>query len=184
MLKGNKIYLRAIEESDLSILRDWRNNEDFRKYFREYKELNMNNQKQWFDKFVVNDIKTLMLMIIDAKTDKKIGVCGLCYINWIHRYADLSMYIGDKSLYVDIEKNGFAWETMDLLFDYAFNRLALHKVWCEIYDFDIKKKKLFDNYGMHQDGILRDNYFYDGKYMNSYLYSILAHEWREGSKRR
>lgn len=178
MMAGDRIYLRAVEEEDLPLLRDWRNNENFRKYFREYQELNLSNQKLWFQKYVVEDKNTLMFVIVDKKSDEPIGVCGLCYINWIHRNADLSLYIGKDEIYIDSEEGGIAWDTLNVLFEYGFNRLGMHKVWCEIYSYDKPKHELFHNYGFHQDGVLRDNYFYDGKYQDSHLFSILADEWR------
>ncbi len=179
MIIGKKIALRALEESDLSSLRDWRNNENFRKYFREYRELNLNNQHDWFKKLVIGDDKTIMFGIVDLNSKELIGICGLCYINWIHRFADLSIYIGKDNIYVDIHEEGYAWETLNLLFEYGFNRLNINKVWCEIYEFDVKKHELFENFGFHLDGVLRENYFYDGKYQNGHIFSILSREWRE-----
>jgi len=35
MIKGKLTGLRAVEKEDLPILRDWRNNDNFRKHFRE-----------------------------------------------------------------------------------------------------------------------------------------------------
>ena len=65
MLKGEKISLYAIEREDLQQLRDWRNNPEFRKHFREYRELNMHQQEIWFDEKVVKDNSTLMFSIKD-----------------------------------------------------------------------------------------------------------------------
>lgn len=182
MLIGKSVNLRALSESDLPRLQHWRNNEEFRKFFREFKELTLQHQKNWFERFVVNDDRTLMFGIEDSTTGELLGVCGLCYINYIHRYADLSLYIGKDNIYIDPEEGGFAWDTMQLLCEYAFDRLNLHKIWCEIYEFDEKKHKLFENFGLHRDGVLRDNYFYDGKYQNSHIFSILDHEWRDKYK--
>lgn len=182
MLIGKKVILRAVEESDLPILRDWRNNEEFRKFFREYQELNLSNQLGWFKKYVVEDKNTLMFMIEDISTGEPVGVCGLCYINWIHRNADLSLYIGKDDIYIDTDPSGYSFDILNQLFEYGFNRLNMHKVWCEIYSFDQKKHELFNNFGFTQDGVLRDNYFYDGKYQDSHLFSILADEWRNSKK--
>lgn len=178
MLIGNKVTFRGLEESDLPQMREWRNREDFRKYFREYRELNAVDQKTWFDSQGVKNDKTIMFAILDSNTQEFIGVCGLCYINWVYRHADLSLYIGKDNLYIDTDRDGYAWASLDLLFEYAFNRLNLHKVWTEIYSFDPKKNKLLPDYGFSNDAILRDNYFYDGKYMDSIIYTILADEWR------
>jgi len=174
MLKGKKVSLHAVERADLQQLRDWRNNPDFRKYFREYRELNMQQQEQWFEKSVVDDNNTQMFVIRKKEDNELIGCCGLIYINWVHRNADLSLYVGWEDTYIDEE--GYAEESCKILLDYGFNELGLNKVWTEIYEFDDKKKALYDKLSFQQDGLLRDNYWYDGKWCDSRILSLLSHE--------
>lgn len=176
MIRGEKVGLRALEESELDILLKWRNNPNYRQYFREYRELNMTTQKKWYDSKVINDNSTIMFSIIELETKELIGVCGLCYINWINGNADLSLYIGKNDCYIDNE--GLAEETCKLLFKYAFDELRLNKVWTEIYLIDNLKIALYKKLGMHIDGILRENYFHDGKFIDSYIFSILNKEFR------
>lgn len=171
MIKGEKVYLKAIEREDLPYLMDWRNRPDFRKYFREYREINSDMQEKWYENKVINDNSTIMFSIKDIENNQLLGCCGLCYINWIHRYADLSLYIGWNNEYID--NKGYALEACELLFNYAFNELNLNKIWTEIYEFDNKKKNLYESMGFKVDGILRQNYFYDGKWWNSYILSLL-----------
>lgn len=170
MLKGNKIILYSIEKTDLPQLKEWRNNPDFRKNFREYREINDEMQNIWFEKFVVNDKNTIMFSIKDNHSRELLGCCGLCYINWVHRHADLSFYIGKDNLYVD---NVYAPDAVDVLINYGFNELGLNKIWTEIYEFDTKKINFLQKYGFKKDGQLRENYFYDGKWWDSYILSFL-----------
>ena len=46
MIKGQHTALRAIEREDLPSLLSWRNDPDLRKYFREYRELNFQQQRK------------------------------------------------------------------------------------------------------------------------------------------
>jgi len=178
MILGDKVVLRAIEPEDLDILMVWRNQPEFRKYFREYREINFEMQKKWFETIVLGDRNTLMFSIVLQETGELIGCCGLCYINWIHRYAELSIYIGYRNAYID--DNGYAEEACKLLFQYAFGELNLHKVWAEIYDFDEKKIELFRKLGMTTDGKLRDNYYYNGAWYDSLVFSVLKSEFLTG----
>jgi RimJ/RimL family protein N-acetyltransferase len=173
MLKEKNVFLTSVEKNDLPQLKDWRNNPDFRKNFREYRELNDEMQNNWFDKIVVNDKNTIMFSIRDTANRELIGCCGLCYINWVHRYADLSFYIGKDNLYVD---DKYAAEAVDLLIKYGFNELGLNKIWTEIYEFDLKKINFLQNYGFKKDGQLRENYYYNGKWWDSIIFSLLTGE--------
>lgn len=179
MLKGLVVGLVAIEREDLKQLMVWRNKQEFRKYFREYRELNITMQEQWFEKKVLNDPTTIMFSIRRLSDDVLLGCCGFVYVNWVHRHADLSLYIGWKDAYID--KEGYAEEACKLLLKYGYDELVLNKVWTEIYSFDKKKKDLYNKFGFHQDGLLRQNYFYDGQWWDSLILSLLSSEFTESS---
>ena len=176
MMRGEKVYLCPVEKDDLEQLRIWRNQSDFRKYFREYREIGKDMQMKWYETKVLNDPSTIMFSIRKVETDELLGCCGLCYINWVHRNADLSLYIGWNNTYID--KEGYAAESCNLMFDFGFKELGLMKIWTEIYEFDTAKYELYSSLGMKQDGLLRNQYFHDGKWWNSRIISLLSSEWK------
>ena len=172
MIKGKKVGLRAVEKEDLPFLRDWRNIPDFRKNFREVRELSLTDQEAWFNSLQNSKHINYMFTIVDLDSQKPIGAGGLLYINWIIRSADFSFYIGDQEKYIG--NDGIAKEAAKLLIDYGFNNLNLHKVWMELYEFDSEKLNFFQKeFKFKQDGLLRDNCFEDGRYWNSYILSFL-----------
>ena len=178
MLTGEKICLRAIEETDLDILRNWRNRPEFKRNFREYREISNTMQHNWFNKIVNGDDRTIMFSICDKETGKLLGCCGLCYINWVQRNADLSLYIGYKNSYIDDE--GIAEEACRLMFEYAFGELNLHKVWTELYEYDGMKIDFYTKkFGFKIDGVLRDNHYMDGKWWGSTMLSLLKAEFEK-----
>ena len=73
MLIGKKVFLTAVERGDLKQLMDWRNDVEFRKHFREYRELSMAMQERWFEKKVLKDPATIMFSI-RRLSDKKLLV--------------------------------------------------------------------------------------------------------------
>jgi RimJ/RimL family protein N-acetyltransferase len=177
MIKGKKVGLRAVEREDLVLLRDWRNIEEFRRNFREIRELNLLNQSNWFERVSVNP-NDFMFMIVRLEDNMPLGACGLLYTNWIIRSSDFSFYIGHEEAYID--KKGYAEEAADLLINYGFSNLNLNKIWMELYEFDSRKLSFFkEKFNFKQDGILRDNCFEDGKYWNSYLISLLKNEYQK-----
>lgn len=172
MIRGKKVGLRAVEKEDLPMLRDWRNITDFRKNFREQRELSMADQESWFESLQNTKHINFMFTIVDLKSDKPIGAAGLLYIDWYIRSADFSFYIGDKKKYIG--NDGIAKEAAQLLIDYGFNELNLNKIWMELYEFDNQKIDFFTNqFHFVKDGELRDNCFYNGKYWNSYIISLI-----------
>ncbi len=167
MLKGNLVGLRAIEKTDLTQLLQWRNNPEFRRFFREYRELNSENQLQWFEKYVINDPNTIMFAIVELETEKLIGACGLCYIDWVNRNADFSIYIGKDNLYID---TSFAIEAAQLMENYGFEELNLHRLWAEIYSIDEAKIKFFKELEFTQEGRFKETHWTEGKWVDSIYY--------------
>lgn len=178
MIKGKLTGLRALEREDLPLLRDWRNLEDFRKNFREFRELNMVNQENWFNR-MNNSEKDFMFGIVRLSDNKLIGAAGLIYVNWQIRSADISFYIGADEAYID--KDGLALCAAKSLIHHGFHTLNLHKVWTELYEFDKAKIEFFTKQlGFKKDGDLRDNCFHEGKYWNSHIFSKLESEYQHG----
>lgn len=175
MLTGEITGLRAIEESDLQQLLAWRNDPRMRRFFREYRELNMTQQKSWFDAKVNGDPATRMFAIIDLESKELMGAAGLCYIDPINRNADFSIYLGIDDLYIDED---YAPDAGRVLLRYGFEELNLHKVWAEIYSIDKPKQQLFYELGFTREGVHRETHWTEGKWVDSLFYGLLAKDFR------
>src|SRR3989304_8367889 len=178
MITGEFVGLRAVYEGDLITLLEWRNNPNFRKHYREYQELALPQQEEWFQQ-MLKDRSTLMFSITDLLAEtrggKLIGCCGLTYINWVSSTAEISLYIGKDDLYLDDHYALDAWQT---LMRYGFNELGMNKLWVEAYEFDKKRIFLCDSFGFHRDGCLRQHTFKAGGYWDSLIFSLLREEWK------
>ena len=69
MIKGKKVYLSAIEENELEQLRKWRNLPEYRKHFREYRDISASMQRKWFENVVNNDNSTIIFSIHYIEND-------------------------------------------------------------------------------------------------------------------
>jgi RimJ/RimL family protein N-acetyltransferase len=175
MIKGKKTGLRALEKEDLPKLRDWRNITDFRKHFREVRELSIHNQEKWLE-ITNNRSVDFMFGIVDLENGELIGAGGLLYINWINRAGDFSFYIGRDAAYID--NKGYAYDAAKTLIEYGFNNLNLNKIWMELYEFDEQKLRFFrEDFNFQTDGKLRQNCFEGGRYWDSYIISLLRSEF-------
>ncbi|MDR0871373.1 MAG: GNAT family N-acetyltransferase [Planctomycetaceae bacterium] len=176
MLKGKYTALRAVEKDDLPQLMEWRNRPEYRRFFREYLELNADKQQRWFDKLVLNDPNTVMFAIASLETGELLGACGLCYINWQNRTADFSIYIGKDNLYID---DKYAVDAANVMIRYGINELGVHRFWSEIYDFDEQKVRMFNTLGFTLDGRHRKTHWTEGKWCDSLYYALLDDDLRE-----
>jgi RimJ/RimL family protein N-acetyltransferase len=170
VFEGKNVNLRSLEIDDLGILKKWRNDKITRNHTREYRLLNMINQKQWFETIHKdNPPKFLMFGVID-KRKKLVGVCGLTYIDWKNRHCEISIILYLKNW----QKTKEAKETISLLINYGFGELNMRRLWVEIFDTIPENIKLFESLNFHREGILRDKLWRQKKWHNSYIYSKLS----------
>lgn len=170
MIKGDVVGLRAIEKEDLVTLLGWRNKPEFRLFFREYRELGIDNQLQWYEKYVLNDPNTRMFAIVELKSKELIGACGLCYIDWINRSADFSIYIGKDDVYID---DVYANDAAKVMEKYGFEELNLHRLWAEIYSIDQKKINFFKELLFEKEGRFKETHWTQGCWVDSLFYAKL-----------
>ena len=156
------VTLRALEESDLLHLRDWRNADWLRPYVREYRLLNMVNQLEWFKGISSSRDVAMFGILISGDLS---GVCGLTNINWVNRTAEISIYIIPKQ-----RGRGAAVATMLELEKVAFEDYNLHRLWAEVYAFNVPGCSLFDVCGYDQEGRMVQHVFKNGQYHDSLLY--------------
>ncbi len=180
MLNGTVTGLRAIERGDLPQLLAWRNQPDFRRFFREHRELSIDQQTRWYETAVLNDPGTRMFSVVERASGALIGATGLCYIDPINRSADLSLYIGARGLYID---DVFAPDAARTLIRYGFEELSLHRIWAEIYSIDTAKQRLFECLGFVVDGRHREAHWTEGRWVDSLFYGLLEQTWQRQGQR-
>jgi RimJ/RimL family protein N-acetyltransferase len=174
MLLGDHTGLRAIEREDLPQLREWRNKPELRRHFREYREIGTADQERWFERTSA-DPNTLMFAVVDRADGRLLGAGGLCFIDWVNRNCDLSIYIGADGAYID---DRFAPDAARTMLRYGFDELGIHRVWVEIYDFDEPKKVLLDELGFQLEGRHREHHFAEAGWHDSLFYGLLEGDWR------
>lgn len=169
-IEGKRIYLREVRLSDV--------NEDYYKWLND-NELSQYLETKFFpqsmeliEEYVANILGSRdnsFLAIIEKERDKHIGNIKLGSINWIHRFADISLFIGDKEVW----GKGYGTEAIKLVVDYAFNRLNLHRLQAGIYDGNIASIKAFQKAGFKEEANFKEKRFYNGSYMDEKIYGIV-----------
>jgi len=172
MLRGKKIHLTSVERESLEQMRNWRNQPEMRKYFREYREISKDMQENWYTKRVQSDREQVNFEIHENNTGALIGHCGLYYIDWLHRHAEFGIYVGDKTY----RSGGYGSDALRTLIKYGFNDLNLNKIWCEVYT-NNDALEVYKHLGFQHEGVLRQHYYNEGKYWDSTMLSMLKSEF-------
>ena len=74
--------------------------------------------------------------------------------------------------------NGYATEGARVLLGVAFTKLGLHRVWaiCDVRNH--ASYRVMEKLGMRREAWFKKDVWQKGEWRDSYLYAILAEEWR------
>jgi len=177
MIKGKKIILDSVEEKHLPLLLEWRNDPNFRQYYREYRVFTIEQQKKWWVDKIVNDNSWQYFVVKPIEEPERvIGAAGLTYIHPIYRTGEFAITLGDTAY----RGKGYGSDTLRTLIDHGFNDLNLNKIWCEVYE-NNKAVEIYRKIGFKDEGVLRQHVYKNGKYLDSYILSMLRSEYEPNS---
>ena len=116
--------------------------------------------------------------IHDMESGRLVGHIGLYYIDLIARKAEFSIYIGDMAF----RGKGIGSDALRTLIKYGFEELNLNKIWCEVYS-NNAAVDIYRKVGFVDEGVLRQNAFKNGEYVDGIVLSLLNDEWLENNKK-
>jgi len=121
---GKHVYLRhPTEEDALGKWHEWFSDEQTTKYLAERFWPNSKEAQLDFLKSL-RDRSRLALSVVTNANDEHIGVVSLSSINWVHRYADVAIVVGEKQYH----KGAYSVEAFGLILKVAFLRLNLRTI--------------------------------------------------------
>jgi RimJ/RimL family protein N-acetyltransferase len=176
-LQGDSIVLTPLGPSDVSPdYLAWLNDADVLRY-RGSKSFptTMAQLESWISSLPGRG--DLVLAIRTRDEGRHVGNIALNTILWTHRSAELSIMIGAK----DVWGRGHGSAAIDLVSRHAFETMNLHRVWSESPNpaFNATMKKL----DWKEEGIKRQAFFLEGKFIDLCCWSLLVDEWRSRSGR-
>jgi RimJ/RimL family protein N-acetyltransferase len=171
-----EITHRAIDRSDLCMLRVWRNSESVMPYCRQYRPLSIEDMERWYktlssdgDYNLVND-----LFVIQAEERVDIGVGGLVRIDWRNRKAEVSLYVANG------HQNYLAASLISVI-QYSFETLNLHKIYFPVYSFN-PYLEVYERH-MKREYVAHEEYYWNGKYHDRIILSLTEKQYEESGLR-
>jgi len=169
-LKGEHIYLRALEPEDLDFIYDIENNQDI---------WEISNTLTPYSKFLIKqylenahkdiyEAKQLRLVISTIKKET-IGLIDIFDFDFHNKRAGIGVLIKESSN----RHKGYGTEALQLLIDYCFKHLNLHQLYCNISEDNEASIKLFKHHNFVEVGLKKDWNIVNGAYKNEYLFQLI-----------
>ena len=140
MLKGEKILLRSLLDSDLDILINIENNPDNWKFGSEKKIFTKKDLINYINNSSASIKLTKQYRFVIEFSNTPIGFIDL--FNYTKKSCEVGVFILKK-----YRNKGFATDALKLIINYSFNSLKLDSIHCSINKNNISSIKLFTNCG-------------------------------------
>ena len=171
-LIGKKIYLRPLEKTDAEAIAPWLNDPEIRRNLARYVPLGIGDEVEFLAK-PRNSESELILGIALLENDKLIGSTGLHKIHPKDRSATFGILVGEKAEW----GKGYGTEATFLMAKHAFETLNLNRVQLHVREFNERGIRAYERVGYRREGLLRQDTFVDGRYVNTLVMAILREEW-------
>lgn len=173
-LKGNSIYLRALEPNDLEFIYAVENNESI---------WEVSNTQTPYSRFLIKqylknthqdlyEAKQLRLAICKDQDFPAVGLIDLFDFDPKNNRAGVGILIQNQE-----ERNiGIGTEALGLLIQFAFTQLNLHQLYANIDSENNSSLTLFTKFEFQKIGIKKQWNLVNGKYKDEILFQLINHQ--------
>ncbi|SIQ58086.1 GNAT family N-acetyltransferase [Maribacter ulvicola] len=165
-LKGDKIYLRALEQKDLQFLYElendtsvWEVSGTVTPYSKDVLQLYLDSAHR-----DIYDVKQLRL-VISSKEHNAVGLIDVFDFEPNHKRAGIGIVVLDKNQ----RNKGIGAEAITLLCNYLFDVLGLKQVFANILEENAPSLHLFKKLGFLEVGVKKDWVRFKNVYKNEVL---------------
>ena len=176
-LQGERVLLRPFEREDLVYVRKWLNDPEIRHLTGEVLPMSQAAAEAWYER-AKSDPERVWFAIVEKDSGQVIGETGLLRMFHAWRTTDLTIIIGEKSAW----GKGYGTEALRLLMDYAFGSLNFHRIAIGVVSTNERALRFYEKAGFRREGVQRDGYYYNHKYQDFIMMSILEDEYRNTPK--
>lgn len=170
-LKGNSIFLRALEPEDLEFIYTIENDESI---------WNVSNTQTPYSRFLIKqylenahqdiyEAKQLRLAICNNNTNKAIGLIDLFDFDPSNNRAGIGIIIHQP----ENRENGMGSEALQLLIKYSFTFLQLNQLYANISTENEISKALFTKFGFQLIGVKKQWNKVNNQYKDEALYQLI-----------
>ena len=169
IIKGKKVTLRAVEESDIELLRTLINAPEIERTVvgRSF-PVSSYQQKKWFEEYG-HSTDQLLRLIIETEKDGA--------VNRVAHRSDI------KILPSKVTESGIAVDAMNTLFKYAFDELNLNRIEGSVLDYNEQAIAMNQLIGYEFEGRQRQAVYKNGEYHDLILLSMLKEDFKEGARK-
>lgn len=174
IIRGENVYLRPITEADTELVLRWRNAPDVVENFLYRKKITVQEHQSWLENKVFTGA-VHQFVICAIADDTPLGSVYLQNFDEGNNKAEWGLFLDAD----EVRGKGVGTEVGNLILDYAFHHLKLHKLHSRVLAYNKPCVRMNEKLGFRQEAYLRDELLLNGKYEDLILYGALEGDIRE-----
>ncbi len=169
-LRGERVVLRPVAAADLDRIHQWHNDPELRDQVLGHPfPVSRPAVERWFAELDAGPgCAKVAFAVEDIARRSPVGLAQLHRIDWIGRTSFFGLQLGDR----EARGRGLGKEAMQLLVAFAFERLDLRKLLCEVVEDNEAALALYRGLGFVEEGRLRRQAFRGGSYRDVLLLAL------------
>jgi len=120
-----------------------------------------------------SDKEGINWVIEDKNTGAFVGYCLIFKLDRINCRAELGY-----ALKPEYWGKGIAIEVIKKLLEFGFKEMRLHSIEANINTGNSRSRKVLERSGFKKEAHFRENYFYNGKFLDSEIYCIIESDFK------
>ena len=168
-LKGERIYLRALEPEDLELIYAIENDESVWEVSQTQTPYSRFLIKQYLESCHkdIYEVKQLRLVIVTTE-EEAIGFVDLFDFDPKNDKIGLGVLVLDHA-----RGKKYGREALGLLIEYTFKNLYVHQIYANVLEDNVASIKLFESLGFVKTGIKKDWILEGNYYKSEYLFQLI-----------
>lgn len=172
LLETERLILRRITLEDAPEMFSLRSNADAMKHI--CRPLQNSIEEARAQIFKINEMVNFnegIAWALCLKTQKTmIGTLSFHRIQKEHYRAEIGYM-----LHPDFWRTGIMSEAVKAIIDYGFSELKFHSIEAHIDPFNTASEKVLQKFKFVKEAYYKENYFFDGQFLDTAVYSLLRH---------
>ena len=173
---GRKTRIRPMRPDEAAIVYPWTQDPDVHPFWGatdHYADLD-DFLRQW-DAYYLDGSKLDHGRCFTVEADNlAIGMVNYNSIDVASRSTEIDIVIGHP----DYRDRGYGTDALRAFLRFLFDIVGLHRVWLATYDYNTRARRVYENLGFVEEGILRQSAWVDGRWADNVLYGLLKPEFR------
>jgi RimJ/RimL family protein N-acetyltransferase len=181
LIRGERVFLRPAEKSDVPIFVGWFADAEMSSFLGMRAPFSEAMEEQWFVRQVENQGKEhYHFVMCRLDNSQPIGTISLFRVDEVNGSAGVGISIGEKTLW----GQGYGTDAMNALLDFGFGELRLERIWLDVYDFNVRARRSYEKAGFLAEGMQRHAHYSHGQFRDVLLMALVRDDWTALTRKR